>query len=474
MKSICFKLITQLSVVAYAAALVMPCSVAAQDYSGCYAQTPIELKQVEAPIIPDLTIDLRDFGAVGDGLTLCTDAFSKAISHLNKKGGGHLNVPAGVWLTGPISLKDNIDLHIEQGAIVLMSPDKSLFKKDGSKRYAPGISASKRKNISITGHGIIDGNGKYWRPVKRSKVSDVEWKAFNAMGGTQTDGGKLWLPYDLKHFDNQTGSPKEEEAIRADLVRITDCANILISDVTIQNSPRFHLHPVRCSNIIIDNVVVRCPWNAQNGDAIDLSNCKQALIVNAVVDAGDDGLCMKSGTGQNGVDDGPCEDILIQDCKVYHAHGGFVIGSDCAGGMKRIVVRNCSFSGTDTGLRFKSAAGRGGKTEQIYISDITMNDITDEAITFSCAYEDRKYSVDEVKEKSVAQKAPFSPEFTDIHIENVVCREAATAIYADGMVGCDAVHGIDIKNSVFFYVKDGINVSETATLNLENVKCVTF
>mgnify|MGYP002624600309 FL=1 len=378
-------------------------SVVAQDYSQCYTQMPIEMAQVEAPVIPDLTVDLRDYGAVGDGQTLCTNAFVKAISYLNKEGGGHLNVPRGVWLTGPIVLKDNIDLHIEQGAIVLMSPDKSLFKREGSVRGYPGISASKRKNISITGKGIIDGNGKYWRPVKRSKVSDVEWSGFNALGGTQTDGGKLWMPFNLKKFSNQTSSPKDEESIRADLVRITDCHNVLVSGVTIQNSPRFHLHPVHCTNVIIDGVFVRCPWNAQNGDAIDMSNCKQALIVNTTVDAGDDGLCMKSGTGQNGVDDGPCEDILIQNCTVFHAHGGFVIGSDCAGGMKKIVVRNCTFSGTDTGLRFKSATGRGGKTEQIFIYNIVMNDIKNEAITFSCAYEDRRYSVSEAEGKETAE-----------------------------------------------------------------------
>lgn len=446
----------------------------AQDYAAYYANTPIKLEQVSEPIIPDLTVDLRDYGAVGDGLTLCTNAFSKAISFLNKKGGGHLNVPSGVWLTGPISLKDNIDLHLQRGAIIIMSPDKSLFKKDGSKRYAPGISASKRKNISITGEGIIDGNGKYWRPVKRSKVSDVEWSAFNALGGTQTDEGKLWLPYDLKHFQNQTNSPKEEEAIRADLVRITDCENVLVRGVTIQNSPRFHLHPVRCRNVVIDNVFVRCPWNAQNGDAIDLSNCKQVLIVNTTVDAGDDGLCMKSGIGEKGVDDGPCEDILIQDCTVFHAHGGFVIGSDCAGGMKNIVVRNCTFSGTDTGLRFKSSTGRGGKTENIYISNIFMNDIKDEAITFSCAYEDRKYSVDNPKAKEEAKKAPFSPEFTDIHIDSVVCREAETAIFAEGMVDCDAVYGIEIKNSTFFFTKNGEKIMPTAKIKLENVRVVSY
>lgn len=446
----------------------------AQDYGSYYKNMPTELRQVEMPVFADQSIDIRDYGAKGDGVTLCTEAFAKAISYLNKKGGGHLNVPAGVWLTGPISLKDNIDLHVEMGAIIVLSPDKTLSGDNGSKRNKPGISASKRKNIAITGGGIIDGSGKYWRPVKRSKVSEVEWKEFKSLGGTEMEEGKLWMPYNLKNVKNVTGDAKSEESIRADLVRFTECENVYVKDITIQNSPRFHLHPVRCENVIIDNVTVRCPWNAQNGDAIDLSNCKRCLIVNTTVDAGDDGLCMKSGIGQNGVEDGPCEDILIESCKVYHAHGGFVIGSDCAGGMKKIVVRNCMFSGTDTGLRFKSAGGRGGMTEKIYISNISMNDIKDEAITFSCSYEDRKYAVDSAAEKGEAKKEPYSPEFTDIHIENVVCRESKTGIYAEGMTGCDAVYGIEIKNSVFFYLKRDKEIKESAKIELENVRFETF
>ena len=446
----------------------------AQDYSARYNNLPVELSQVTAPVIPDLSVNITDFGGVGDGLQLNTEAFAKAIKHLASQGGGHLIVPCGVWLTGPIAMKSNIDLHLEQGALVLFSPDKALYQKEGSTRGLSCIYGSKLSNISITGNGILDGNGKYWRPVKRSKVSDVEWKDYNEMGGTQTDGGQLWFPFGLKHFDNITAEPKKEEAIRADLIRFVDCKNMLFKDVTIQNSPRFHLHPIRCNNVIIDGVTVRCPWNAQNGDGIDLSNCQTCAIVNSTVDVGDDGICMKGGTGDKGLEDGPCKDILIEDNIVYHAHGGFVIGSDVSGGMVNIVVRNCTFSGTDTGLRFKSSVGRGGKTENIFISSISMNDIRDAAITFSCAYEDKKYSVNNSDEAKKVVAAPFSPDFTDIHISNVFCREAKTAIFADGIEGIDAVHNIVISNSTIFYTKTGANISNTADVKLDNVKLVTF
>ena len=449
-------------------------SAKAEDYSKHYQNLPVELKQVVSFDIPDNTVSIADFGGVGDGVALNTEAFRKAISALTKKGGGRLVVPQGVWLTGPIVLKDNIDLHIERNAIVLFSPDKSLFvdAEGKSSRCDPGIKASKRKNIAITGEGIIDGNGAQWRPVKRSKVSDTEWKRFAAIGGVERQNGALWYPWDVKAgYKNIADTPENQEKSRQDLIRLTDCENILIEGVTVQNSPRFHVHPCNSKNIIIDGITVRCPWNAQNGDAIDLSDCHQALIVNSVVDAGDDGICMKSGKAKATALVNGCEDILIEDNTVFHAHGGFVIGSEDITGMKRIVVRRCRFSGTDTGLRFKSGIGRGGKTEDIHISDIVMNDITDEAIVFQCDYVDRPAGSEGKKAKTSGSE--FVPEFTDIHISNVVCRGAKTAIKAKGIEGMNCIHDIEIANSTIVYTSRGADIDETtAKVKLSNVNIV--
>ena len=449
-------------------------SAKAEDYSKHYQNLPVELKQVVSFDIPDNTVSIAEFGGVGDGVALNTEAFRKAISALTKKGGGRLVVPQGVWLTGPIVLKDNIDLHIERNAIVLFSPDKSLFvdAEGKSSRCDPGIKASKRKNIAITGEGIIDGNGAQWRPVKRSKVSDTEWKRFAAIGGVERQNGALWYPWDVKAgYKNIADTPENQEKSRQDLIRLTDCENILIEGVTVQNSPRFHVHPCNSKNIIIDGITVRCPWNAQNGDAIDLSDCHQALIVNSVVDAGDDGICMKSGKAKATALVNGCEDILIEDNTVFHAHGGFVIGSEDITGMKRIVVRRCRFSGTDTGLRFKSGIGRGGKTEDIHISDIVMNDITDEAIVFQCDYVDRPAGSEGKKAKTSGSE--FVPEFTDIHISNVVCRGAKTAIKAKGIEGMNCIHDIEIANSTIVYTSKGADIDEaTAKVKLSNVNIV--
>ena len=459
------------------AALLLTMTAQAQqkDYAKYYEQLPTKVAQVSRPAIPATVVDLTEVGGVGDGVTLNTEAFENGIKKLQKTGGGRLNVPQGIWLTGPIQLKDNIELHLEKNAIILMSPDKSLFinPKSTSKCFA-GIRASKRKNIAITGEGIIDGNGDHWRPVKRQKVSDVEWNKYkNVIGGVERDNGKLWYPWDdLGGYQNIADTPEAQEKLRNDLVRFESCENVLVEGVTIQNSPKFHLHPCYSKNVIVDGVTVRCAWNAQNGDAIDFSDVNIGLIVNSTVDAGDDGLCMKSGRNKPEAPANGCEDIVIQDNTVFHAHGAFVLGSETMQGMRRIVVRNNRFSGTDTGLRFKSGLGRGGKTEQMFISDIVMTDIKDEAIVFQCDYVDRPAGSDlnamptySDEEKKVA------PYFQDIHISNVTCNGTTTGIKASGILGLNNVKDIDIQNATIVYHGQGQQIDEkTAQLKLTGVR----
>lgn len=450
--------------------MIMSVKVEAQDYSKLYEGLPVEVKQVTPITFPENKVMLTDFGAVGDGMTLCTSAFEKAISKLNKQGGGHLIVPKGVWLTGPIAFKDNIDLHLEKNAIIMLSSDKSLYIDDeeDSKRVNACLRASKRKNIGITGEGVIDGNGAQWRPVKRSKVSDVEWKKFEAMGGVTKDDGQLWYPWNMKAgFPNIADEPVKQEGMRNDLVRFTNCENVLFEGVTFQNAPRFHVHPCNCLNVIAVGITIRCPWNAQNGDGLDLSDCQRCLIKDCTVDVGDDGICMKSGEDKgdkvlvNGV-----SDILIVDNTVYHAHGGFVVGSEDVTAMKNIVVKDCKFLGTDVGLRFKSGIGRGGKTEDIYISDIYMADITDQAIVVQCDYQNLHAGA-KAQEFKLPKNPKNVPEFTDIHIDNVVCHRAKTAIKLSGIQTLNCVHDIEIKNCSIVYTKTAEEIDAETTNNIK-------
>ncbi|MBE6196810.1 MAG: glycoside hydrolase family 28 protein [Rikenellaceae bacterium] len=451
----------------------------AEGYAHYYRDLAVELPVPERAEIPDREVCITDFGGVGDGVTLNTEPFRKAIAALEKQGGGRLVVPEGVWMVGLISLKDNIELHLERNAILMATPDRSQFFKTDSqgvrdKKPSPMISASKRKNIALTGEGVIDGNGIQWRPVKRGKVSDTEWQEFKAMGGTEAEEGSLWYPFDLKHYPNVAESYAEQEKMRPHLIRFTDCERVLVEGVTLQNAPKFHLIPTRCREVIIDGVKVRCPWNAQNGDAIDISSCRNVLIVNNTIDAGDDGICMKAGAGEAGEKYGPCENILIRDNIVYHAHGGFVIGSEFSGGMKNIVVCHNRFSNTDTGLRFKSGIGRGGRCEGIYISDIMMSDIKDEAIVFECTYQDRAVGKKIEEQEFTEAQLRYAPDFSDIHISRVVCHRARTAIAAHGIPGLRCIHDIRIEGCTFVYLEEAKELGEGVELEISECRFIPY
>ena len=439
----------------------------AGEYVSYYRNLPVPMEEPALPQIPDLALSLADFGAVGDGVTDNTGAFAKALRELEKQGGGHLVVPAGIWLTGPITLKDRMDLHLEKNAMILLTPDRAAHLKNG--KVVPGISASKRTDVSITGEGMIDGNGEWWRGVKRGKMSDTEWNAYRRMGGTVTPRGDLWYPFNLHAFGNIADTYEAQEKMRTHLVRFTDCERILIQGVTLQNAPKFHLVPQRCREVTVDGVTVRCPWNAQNGDGIDLMQCRNALIVNSFVDVGDDGICLKAGAGENGLQNGPCENILIADNTVFHAHGGFVIGSEFSGGMYNIVVRNNTFSGTDTGLRFKSAPERGGKTGNIWISDVYMSDIQGEAVVFETAYADRPVGRDDAV---APESAAFLPDFRDIHIARVTCRDCRIGVRASGTR--QMIHDIALEDCVFFYTEEASRIDDPGMLQLNNVRFETY
>ena len=450
------------------------------DYDRYYTDLPVELKKVSSPQIPDRQVCLKDYGAVGDGMTLCTEAFAKAIDALSSEGGGRLIIPEGLWLTGPIVLKSHVELHLESNAVIYMSPDKRLYADqiDDRGRCRPCISADNCHDVAITGKGVIDGNGTGWHYAKRSKMSDVEWKELLEKGGYVTDDGQLWYAWNLKSGYPDIGlSPEKQELMRNDLVRIYNCQNVLLSGVTFQNSPRFHVHPYYCENLIIDGIAVRCPWNVQNGDGVDLTDCHRVLMVNTSIDVGDDGICLKSDRPKEGLISGN-EDFLIQDCKVNHAHGGFVLGSNTSSGMRRIVARHNTFTHTDTGLRFKSGIGRGGKTEQLFVSDIMMTDIVHEAVIFHCDYADKAPGDTEdifldpgFVNRFSAEDRAWMPDFQDIHISRVVCRGAKTAIKATGLLGQKCVHDIELTDCVFIYDKTSTNIHEaTAQLKLTNVR----
>src|SRR5688500_16001106 len=227
-------------------------------------------------------------------------------------------------------------------------------------------------------------------------------------------------------------------------------------------------------HLTVRNVFVKNPWYAQNGDGIDLESCKNVLIENSTFDVGDDGICIKSGRDEAGRKRAmPTQDVIIRNCVVYHAHGGFVIGSEMSGGAKNIWVDNCTFIGTDIGIRFKTTRGRGGVVENIWISNITMKDIIGEAILFDMYYaaQDPIALAGEKREPPKVEAKPVTeetPQFRNVYINNVVAYGAEKAIFVRGLPEMN-VKGIVMQNMVI-QAKIGLDMTEGSNITLRNVQ----
>ena len=463
----------------------------------CFAQKSI-LPVITAPKFKRDTVSIKKFGAVADGYFLNTKAINSAIDAMNKKGGGVVLVPAGLWLTGPIVLKNNIDLHLTDAATLLFTADKNQYPLVQANweglpqwRNQSPISATNASNIAITGKGIIDGNGDVWRAVKSDKLTQSQWKKKIESGGVLSDDKKTWYP--SEGFMKGSKMPANPGMISADrdaafyesikdflrpnLLLLTSCKKILLEGVTFQNSPAWCLHPLMCENLTVRNVFVKNPWYAQNGDGIDVESCKNVLIENSVFDVGDDALCMKSGRDVEGRKRGmPTENVIIRGCTVYSSHGGFVIGSEMSGGARNIYVNNCTFVGADIGLRFKTTRGRGGVVENIFIKDIYMKDIPAEAILFDMYYM-AKDPVALAGEKRELPKVEFkavdetTPVFKNFHISNVYCSGAEKGIFIRGLPEMH-VKDIVLENMVL-QAKKGIDVQEASGITFKNIKVIS-
>ena len=255
------------------------------------------------------------------------------------------------------------------------------------------------------------------------------------------------------------------------MLRLIGCKKVLIEGVTFQNPPNWTLNPALCEDVSILGVKVHNSYSAQNSDALDLESCRRAIIRDCTFDAGDDGICIKSGKDAAGRRIGiPTEDVLIEGCTVYHAHGGFTIGSEMSGGVRNVRVDNCTFIGTDVGLRFKSTRGRGGIVEKIYISNVRMADVTGDAINFNMYY-GGKSPLDEnggTDETNLPPVDEGTPQFRDIHIEDVICRGAQRAIVLEGLPEMP-IRDIFLKN-VSITAQTGVFLTDADDISFDQVQ----
>jgi polygalacturonase len=379
--------------------------------------------------------DVRQFGAKGDGKTPDTVAIQKALDECGAAGGGTVEFSPGIYLSQPINIRTKTTMRLDAGATLLASTNQSDFMKTpgdwlqakSGNDFIPLIAGKDLTDVTITGKGTIDGNGSVWwgeAEKARQKVSGFT------------------LP-------------------RPNLIVLTRCQNVRLENLTVQNSPKFHFVPTECEGVVISNVTILAPERAANTDAIDPSSCKNVLITRCHIDVGDDNIAIKAGK-KLAEREFASEDITVTDCTFLHGHG-VSIGSETAGGVRNMTVRNCTFENTDNGLRIKSQRGKGGIVENINYSDITMKNVNP-AITLTCYYMNNS-SGDTTRPvgagtNSTPTIASNTPVFRNIHISNL----KATCPKAAGIIS--GLPESLISNVVF----ENVQISAAKSFEIRNAK----
>ncbi|MHC4528233.1 MAG: glycosyl hydrolase family 28 protein, partial [Planctomycetota bacterium] len=378
---------------------------------------PFDMPQIRRPSFANRSFDIRDHGAAVDGKTMNTRAFAAAIAACAEAGGGKVVVPAGDWLTGPIHLKSNINLHLEKGAEIRFSTSFDdylpvvLTRYEGTEcyNYSPMIYANSCDNIAITGSGKLDGQGKAWWPLN-ARRKDAAKRLYEMTRG---------VPVKQRIFGST------ETPLRPSFVQPINCRNVLIEGITVGSGPMWTIHPVYCENVIIRNITVIT--KGPNNDGVNPDSCRNVLIEYCKFDTADDAIGIKSGLNEDGWRVGrPCENVVIRNCKFglgMPTDGVVSIGSEMSGDVRNVFIHDCHFSRTQRGIRIKSMRGRGGVVENIWIRNITIDEIDGEAILLNTFY----------KSSAVQPFSTKPPVLRNIHIENLKCAKAEDAIRIIGL-----------------------------------------
>jgi hypothetical protein len=432
---------------------------------------PFEMPDLKRPEFPDNTFNIKDFDAKerdGDKVK-CTDAIHRAIDAAEKAGGGKVLIPAGDWLTGPIHLKSNINLHVEEGATVYFSEDKEdylpvvRYRHEGVEvyNYSPLIYANKLENIAITGKGVFDGQAKHWLDF----------------GTTQPRSLATQVPLSRrKNFGKGAGT----EGMRPNFIVFWKCKNILVEDVTVSNGPMWNVHLIYSERAIVRGITVQSV-ESHNGDGVILDSSKDILVEYVNLSTGDDAVVIKSGFNEEGLRINiPTENVVVRN---YYAHdvvtgsGGVVFGSETSGGIRNVYVHDAIFENCDRGIRFKTARGRGNVTENIYVRDIELKNTTYEAINFNTFYtgagvgpsplvrniDIRNIKIDGVPNAIVLVGLP-EKWLENIHLENIEVKNTEEAIRID------RVKNMTMKNITAVSEKRAMIADDVYEFTLENIE----
>ncbi|MBE7169106.1 MAG: glycoside hydrolase family 28 protein [Williamsia sp.] len=410
-------------------------------------------KQIRAPKFPAKEFPVTAYGAVGDGTTLNTEAFRKAIEACNKSGGGRVIVPLGTFLTGAIHLKSNVELHLADSARIVFSTDAKDYpivftRWEGMEvmNYSALIYAYGQQNIAVTGHGTLDGRASY-----------KTWWAWNAGRPAKQVKARDQL-HDMNHkrIPARSRTFSDSSFLRPNFIQPYNCKNILISGVKIINSPMWNVNPVLCENVTVDGVTIIS--HGPNTDGVDPESCKNVLIKNCYFDTGDDCIAIKSGRDEDGRTIGrPAENHIIEYCEMKDGHGGVVIGSEISGGAKNIYALNCIMDSPNLEriLRIKTSSSRGGIIENVFMKDVQVGTYRDAAVTCNMFYE---------------QPGNFMPAIRNIRVENLDVKKGGDfAVYVRAYEE-SPVTNLQMVNCDINGVKTPIQVDHVKNFRLENVK----
>jgi polygalacturonase len=417
---------------------------------------PFEMPHLDRPVFPDRTFDIRDYGAVerqAENEIKSTDAIHRTIEAAHKSGGGTVLIPRGTWLTGPIHLMSNINLHIADGAVLYFSTDRNDYlpvvrqRHEGVEayNYSPLIYAYELKNVAVTGKGRLNAQGKHW------------WDWFREYGPPPRAIATK-VPLSRRDFGKGAG----REGMRPNFVVFWKCKNILIEGITLDDSPMWNIHLVYSRNAIVRNITVNS-LDAPNGDGVVIDSSRDILIEYNRFETGDDAVVLKSGLNEEGLQINiPTENVVIRNFEaidVRTGSGGVVFGSESSGGIRNIYVHDAYFEGSDRGVRFKTERGRGNIIENIYIRNIRMKNLTYEAINVNTFY------------TGPGAVGP-SPLVRNVNISDIEIDGVPTAISLIGLPE-KWLENFTLENIVIKNAERGARINRVKNLSLKNVEIVS-
>jgi len=435
-------------------------------HSDRWQMSDIIESEIKTTAFSNDTFDIRLFGADNsDTSFLNTLAINSAIEKCSASGGGVVNIPAGIWLTGPVTLHSNVNLHLEEGALIKFSTDVSLYtpavltRWEGMDCYntRPLIYASEAVNIAITGKGTIDGQASDLSWWWMNGNSDYGWK--EGMISQRTAGRARLLYCEQNNIPVEKRIFEPEDALRPQLINFYRCNTVLIEDVTLKNSPFWVIHPLLTDNFILRGVTIVS--NGPNSDGCDPESCDHVLIEDCYFNTGDDCIAIKSGRNNDGRRwNIPSKNIIVRDCRMADGHGGVVIGSEISGGFSNLFVKNCQMDSPDLlrVLRIKTSDCRGGTIENINIKDVVVGKCQEAVVHISLLYEP-----DESCNRS------FPPYVKDIHIENITSQQSEYGVFIEGLKESVNVSDVTVSNCSFNGVERENMITGAEKVHFKNV-----